>query len=134
MSKIVESVEKLVIRALIVLLLLAIVMGTGEIARVLIADVLAPPVLLLEIPTVFSIFGLVLVILIGLGLIKSMKMFLNEEKVRPELVTEVAMIALCNKVITLDAGHLPGAVPLGVAALLIALSAAYFVVRRIGAR
>ena len=105
-------------------------MGTCELARILIVDMLRPPILLLDLPTVFDIFGLVLVILIGMELLKSMKMFLTEEKVKPELVIEVAMIALCNKVITLDVGHLPGAIPLGIAALLVGLSAAYLVLRR----
>ncbi len=130
MLRIVDLIEKLIIRALIVLLLLAITMGTCELARVIIVDMLAPPILLLDISTVFNIFGLVLVILIGMELLKSMKMFLNEEKIKPELVIEVAIIALCNKVITLDVGHLPGAIPLGIAALLVGLSAGYFVLRR----
>lgn len=130
MLRIVDLVEKLIIRALIVLLLLAITMGTCELARVIIVDMLAPPILLLDISTVFNIFGLVLVILIGMELLKSMKMFLNEEKIKPELVIEVAIIALCNKVITLDVGHLPSAIPLGIAALLVGLSAGYFVLRR----
>lgn len=129
MLKIVDSFEKLIIRVLIILLLAAIVLGTVELARVLILEVFAPPFLLLDISRLFEGFGLVLVILIGMELLKSMKMFLAEDKIKPELFVEVALIALCNKVITLDAKHTGGDVLLGIAALLVGLAAIYFVLR-----
>jgi len=127
MLKVIDYIEKIIIRVLIMVLLLTIALGTCEIGRILILDIMTPPYGLLDISTVFDTFGIVLVILIGLELLKSMKMFLTEDRVNPQLVAEVAMIALCNKIITLDATHLPGTVPLGIAALLLALSAAYFV-------
>jgi len=108
MLKIVDSIEKLIIRVLIILLLAGIVLGMLELARVLILEVFAPPFLLLDISRLFEGFGLVLVILIGMELLKSMKMFLAEDKIKPELFVEVALIALCNKVITLDAKHTGG--------------------------
>ncbi len=58
-----------------------------------------------------------------------MKMFLAEDKIKPEMVVEVAVIALCNKVITLDTKHTSGDVLLGIAAILIGLSIGYFVFR-----
>jgi uncharacterized membrane protein (DUF373 family) len=67
--------------------------------------------------------------LIGLELLKILKLFLAEDKIKPEMVVEVAVIALCNKVITLDAKHTPGDVLLGIAALLVALAIGYFVFR-----
>ena len=134
MLKLAEFIEKNIIRALIIILLLAITFGVFELIRTIIVDIFTPPILLLDIATVFDIFGLVLVILIGMELIRSMKMFLTDERIKPELVIEVAMIALCNKIITLDASHLPGTVHLGIAALLIALSAAYFVLRRVNSQ
>jgi uncharacterized membrane protein (DUF373 family) len=129
MLKIVDSIEKLIIRVLIILLLGGIVLGTVELARVLILEVFAPPFLLLDISRLFEGFGLVLVILIGMELLKSMKMFLTEDKIKPELFVEVALIALCNKIITLDAKHTGGDILLGIAALLVGLAAIYFVLR-----
>ncbi len=134
MLRIVDSIEKLIVRVLIILLLAGIVLGTVELARVLIMEVFAPPFLLLDISRLFEGFGLVLVILIGMELLKSMKMFLAEDKIKPELFVEVAVIALCNKVITLDAKHTGGDVLLGIAVLLIGLAAVYFVLRFHAAR
>jgi len=58
-----------------------------------------------------------------------LKMFLVKDKIKPEMVIEVVVIALCNKIITLDTKHTTGDVLLGLAALLIGLSFGYFVLR-----
>lgn len=129
MLKIVELVERYIIRALTILMLLAIAFGTIELGRVLILEIVEPPAFVLDISKLFESFGLVLVILIGVELLKVLKMFLTEDKIKPEMVVEVAVIALCNKIITLDTKHTTGDVLLGLAALLIGLSFGYFVLR-----
>ncbi|MBA2621896.1 MAG: phosphate-starvation-inducible PsiE family protein [Acidobacteria bacterium] len=129
MLNIVGQIEKLIIRALVILLLLAMVLGTIELARITVLEVFAPPFLLLDISKIFEGFGLALIILIGLELLKVLKLFLVEDKVKPEIIVEIAVIALCNKIITLDAKHTSGDVLLGIAAILTALSIGYFVFR-----
>ncbi|MEJ7699346.1 MAG: phosphate-starvation-inducible PsiE family protein [Pyrinomonadaceae bacterium] len=129
MLKIVDSIEKFIIRALIIMMLAAILLGTIELGRVLILEIFAPPFFLLDITRLFEGFGLLLVILIGVELLKVLKMFLTEDKIKPEIVVEVAVIALCNKIITLDIKHTTGDVLLGLATLLIGLSFGYFVLR-----
>ncbi len=56
-------------------------------------------------------------------------MFLTEDRIKPEIVVEVAVIALCNKIITLDLKHTDSIVLLGIASLLVGLSVSYFVLR-----
>jgi uncharacterized membrane protein (DUF373 family) len=129
MLKIVERVEKIIIRALIILLLLAMVLGTAELARLTILEIFAPPFLLLDVAKIFEGFGIILIILIGLELLKILKLFLSEDKIKPEIVVEVAVIAICNKIITLDAKHTSGDVLLGIAAILGGLALGYFVFR-----
>ena len=129
MLHVVERIEKLIIRALIILLLLAMVLGTIELGRVTILEVFAPPFLLLDISKIFEGFGLALVILIGLELLKVLKLFLLEDKIKPEIIVEIAVIALCNKIITLDIKHTSGDVLLGIAAILVGLSISHFVLR-----
>ena len=129
MLRIVETIEKLIIRALVILLLLAMVLGTIELGRVTILEVFAPPFLLLDISKVFEGFGLALVILIGLELLRVLKLFLVEDKIKPEIIVEIAVIAICNKIITLDTKHTSGDVLLGIAAILIGLSVGYYVFR-----
>ena len=129
MLHIVETIEKLIIRVLIILLLLAMVLGTIELGRVTILEVFAPPFLLLDISKIFEGFGLALIILIGLELLKVLKLFLLENKIKPEIIVEIAVIAICNKIITLDTKHTSGDVLLGIAAILIGLSVGYYVFR-----
>ena len=76
------------------------VLGTLELGRLTILEVFAPPFLLLDISKIFEGFGLALIILIGLELLKVLKLFLVEDKIKPEIIVEIAVIALCNKVIT----------------------------------
>lgn len=129
MLTVVERIEKLIIRALMILLLLAMVLGTIELGRVTLLEIFAPPFLLLDISKIFEGFGLALVILIGLELLKVLKLFLLEDKIKPEIIVEIAVIALCNKIITLDVKHTSGDVLLGIAAILVGLSVGYFVLR-----
>lgn len=53
MLHIVETIEKLIIRALVILLLLVMVLGTIELGRVTILEVFAPPFLMLDISKIF---------------------------------------------------------------------------------
>lgn len=130
MLKIVNLFEGIIIRTLIWLMLVAVSLGTIELGRVLLMAILSPPMFLLDISKLFDAFGLFLVILIGLELLKSMQFFLSERRIKPEMVIEVAIIAVCNKVITLDLKHIGADLLLGMAALLIGLSAGYFILQR----
>jgi uncharacterized membrane protein (DUF373 family) len=129
MLHIVEQIEKLIIRALIILLLLALVFGTVELGRIMFVEITEPPFLQLDISKIFENFGLALIILIGLELLKILKMFLIEERIKAGSVVEITVIAVCNKIITLDTKHTSGDIMLGIAAILVALSASYFVFR-----
>ena len=128
--KLVEKIEALVIYVLIAMLLVAVILGTVQLGNWLVQSIIQPPFLLIEPQTLFSSFGLFLVILIGLELLKLLKLHLLHHKLRPEVVIEVAIIAVCNKVVTLDLKALEGVTLLGLAALLLALSAGYYVFAR----
>ena len=49
-----------------------------------------------------------LIIVIGLELLKLLKLHLAHHRLRAEVVIEVAIIAVCNKVVTLDLKALDG--------------------------
>ncbi len=129
MLNIVNAIERLVVRVLIVLLLLGILLGTVELARVLLTELILPPYFLIDVHTLFDGFGLFLVILIGIELLKSMTVYLSQDHLQAELVVEVAVIALCNKIITLDLKTVPGLSLVGIAALLGGLAATHIVLR-----
>jgi adenine deaminase-like protein len=61
MLKVIDCIEKIIVKALIVFMLLAITLGTLELGRVLIVEMLSPPFLLLDLESLFEAFGLVVV-------------------------------------------------------------------------
>lgn len=129
MQKFVDAVERVIVRVLIVLLLIAIILGTVELARVLLVELMAPPYFLVDVPSLFDAFSLFLVILIGIELLRSMTIYLSEDRIQPELVVQVAVIALCNKIITLDLKSTPGISLVGIATMLVGLAAIHFAFR-----
>ena len=106
MIKIVERIETYVIYALVVMLLLSVLLGTVQLGRVLIDMVVQPPFLLIEPAALFYSFGLFLIILIGLELLKLLKLHLLHHNLRPEVVIEVAIIAVCNKIVQSGSGRI----------------------------
>ena len=125
--KSVEKIETFIIYVLIAMLLVAVILGTVQLGNELLQTILQPPFLLVEPEALFVSFGLFLIILIGLELLKLLKLHLLHHQMRPEVVIEVAIIAVCNKVVTLNPKDLDAGILLGLAALLLALSAAYYV-------
>lgn len=126
----VDNIEKLIIRFLLVMLLFAVILGTLDLGRHLIEMVMAPPIFLIEPEELFHSFGLFLIVLVGLELIKLVKMHLQHHHVRPEMVVEVAIIALCNKIVTLNIKVLQPEMVLSIAVLLLALAVGYYLIRR----
>jgi uncharacterized membrane protein (DUF373 family) len=112
---------------MLILLLFSVLLSTIALGRSLIETILAPPFLLIEPKVLFNSFGLFLIGLIGLELVKLLKLHLSHSGFKTEVVLEVAIIALCNKIVTLDIKALPAETILGLAALLVGLAALLFV-------
>ena len=127
----VERIEAFIVWAMVIMLLIAVVLSTVALGRTLLFEILDPPFLLIEPKTLFHSFGFFLISLIGLELLKVMKLHLSHHSFKPELVIEVAIIALCNKVVTLDVKDMPPQTILGLAALVLALSAGYYVFTKV---
>jgi uncharacterized membrane protein (DUF373 family) len=76
-------------------------------------------------------FAGILLVLIGLELLETVRAYLQDHRVRLEVVLIVAIIALGRHIIQLDLSHLDGVSLLGVAALMMALTTSYFLTHRI---
>jgi uncharacterized membrane protein (DUF373 family) len=126
----VKKVEKLIILSLLTLMLVVILLSTMELAWVIGKDIITPPVLLLEISELLEIFGLFLLVLIGIELLEMIKIYLQANVVHVEVVFMVAMVAIARKVVILDVNKLPGLTLVGIAAVIVALSSGYFLIKR----
>jgi uncharacterized membrane protein (DUF373 family) len=125
-----KSFEHAVIKILIVLMAVVIFISTIELGYIIVKDILSPPAFLLEIDELLDIFGFFLLILIGIELLETIKAYLAEQVVHSEVVLEVALIAISRKVIILDLKEYDSVTIIGIAALILSIAVAYFIVRR----
>ena len=108
-------------------------LATMELGWIIVKDVTTPPVLLLEIDELLEIFGLFMLVLIGVELLETiMKTYLAEGVNHAEIVISVAIIAIARKVIILDVKDLSGITLIGIGVIILALSIGYFLVRYTG--
>ena len=122
--------EHIIIRAFIYMMSLIILISTIELGYFLVKDIVSPPYFFFEIDELLELFGFFLLILIGIELLETIKAYLLDKVVHSEIVLEVALIAIARKVIILDLKKYDGAVILGIAALIVAIAAAYYIVGR----
>lgn len=130
MKKIQKYIESAVISVLVVLMAIVIILATIDLARIILMDILHPQTGLIGVDQLMDIFGSTLIILIGIELVESMKLYLTEHVVHVEVVLEIAMIAIARKIIILDAKNVAPMTLFGIAALLIALAVGYYLEKR----
>lgn len=130
MKPLVERAEKVIVGALMVALLIMVLAGTVGVFVALFQHLTAPPYLFADSDGLFSIFGLVVVILVGIELLRILLLFLHDHAVDPAIVVEVAIIALCNKLLVSNLKEMGWPVLVGLAALLAGLALAFTALRR----
>ncbi len=131
MIEIIKKFEKMIILALVAMMALVLFLSTLEVAWIIIKDIITPPVLLLDIDELLEIFGLFMLVLIGIELLETMiKTHQSQSTDRVKIVMAVAIIAIARKVIILDMNELSGVAVLGIAAIILALSIGYYLIKR----
>jgi len=130
MPDLLKKFEKAITVTLVALMAFVVLLATIELGWIIIKDIITPPVFLLEIEELLDIFGLFLLVLIGVELLGTIRAYLKENIVHFEVVLTVAMIAITRKVIILDVKELPGMTLVGIAAIIVALSAAKYFFRK----
>lgn len=93
-------------------------------------EILAPPVWLITVDKFRSILDLVLWILITVGLIETVKAYLLERSLRLEAIFAASMIALARKIIAVRLRDYDPVMVLGMAALIITVSASYYLIKK----
>jgi len=130
MTKWLRGFEHVIIMALIFMMSLIILLATIELGYLIVIDIISPPMFLLEIEELLDIFGFFLLILIGIELLETIKAYLQEKVIHSEIVLEVALIAIARKVIILDLKAYDSLAIMGIAALIITIAGAYFILKR----
>jgi uncharacterized membrane protein (DUF373 family) len=126
-----KKFERLIVHALIGMMMLVVFLATLDLAWLIIYDIITAPIALLSVKELNEIFGFFLLVLIGIELLETIKAYLIEGVVHVEIVIEVALIAVARKVITLNLKDYEGLTIIGVAALILSISAAVFCIKRV---
>ena len=130
MLPILRKFESLITRILLVMMAGVVLLATVELGWLLVKDVMTPPVFLLEIEELLDLFGQFLLVLIGIELLHSMKVYVERREIHLEAVLVVAVIAIARKIVVLDPKEQSEATLLGIAAIMLALTLGYYLVRR----
>jgi len=127
-----ERFEEIISRALLLMMAAVVLLTTIELGWILTKDVLTPPVLLLEINEILELFGLFLLVVIGIELMHSVKIFIKRREIHLEAMLVIALVAVARKVIVLEPKELAPEAVLGLAAMALALTIGYYLVKRAG--
>jgi uncharacterized membrane protein (DUF373 family) len=122
-----EVCERFAVAALIVLLILTILFGTCLVAWALFEDLRHMEAITAEPKVLFDTFGLFVAVLVGIELLRILRHLLQAHEINTTLVVQTALIALCNKVITLNLSEAKWTTVMGVTGLILALTAATYV-------
>jgi uncharacterized membrane protein (DUF373 family) len=131
MFNILKRFEKLMIQALMVMMAIVLAFATIDLGWLIVKDLLESPVLLLSVEQLLDIFGLFMLVVIGIELLETiMKTYVTQGQPHYEVVLSVAIIAIARKVIILDLKEVDSLSLIGIASIVVALTAGYFLMKR----
>ena len=132
MEKLLRKFEHYLVIVLLAMMALVVFLSTVELGVIIVERMLTgkPHLFLLDISDLLEIFGFFMMILIGLELIETIKIYLVDESIHVEIICLVAIVAVTRKVIILDLYELPPLSLLGIAAIILALTIGYYFLKK----
>ncbi|MEI7450431.1 MAG: phosphate-starvation-inducible PsiE family protein [Desulfomonile sp.] len=131
-GNLVKKFEHMIVISLMLMMGLVVSLATLELGWILIKDIINPPRFLLEVEELLDLFGLFLLVLIGVELFETIQTYYMERVIRVEVVVSVAIIAISRKVIILDYKTLSSFTFLDVGGVILALAIAYYLIKKAG--
>ena len=125
-----DQLEKYAAYALLALMAVIVFSATLEVAYEIATNIFKPPGFFIGVRDLFELFGLLLMVLIGLELMTSIRMYLNNHSIHAELMLLVAITAITRKIVILDSTEIEPMVLFGIGFLVLALTAGYYLIRR----
>jgi len=129
-DKSVESFQKIIAIALIVLFSIVVLLSTMELAILLYKDVTNTSGVFLGQDDLYEIFSMFMMVLIALELLASIHMYLKDRSIHIEIMFLVAITAVTRKIVLLDSEDIEPITVIGLALLVAALSAGYYLIKR----
>jgi uncharacterized membrane protein (DUF373 family) len=129
-EKIFDRIQRIITVVLMVLMVLVVVLSTLDLCREIYLEVSKPPYVFLPVENLLNIFGMFLLVLIGIELLDTVRAYLTEHVVHEEVILVAALIAVARKVIVLDVKELDALKLIGIGAIIITVAVAYWIVKQ----
>ncbi|MGN6180788.1 MAG: phosphate-starvation-inducible PsiE family protein [Mucilaginibacter sp.] len=119
---------KIIIYLLLILIVLCMILGTGHICVILFRSIIfnQSDYSIIDINNIYSIFSLILIVLVGHELFNAILHILDHKKIPVREIMQIAMIALGNKIITLDIKTAGVNIMVGLGVIIFSLGVSYF--------
>ena len=128
---ILKKYEKFTIQALMVMMAIVLGLATLDLGWLIIKDITHPPYFFLEVNQLLDMFGLFMLVVIGIELLETiMKTYITQGQPHYEVVLSVAIIAISRKVIILDLKEVDSLSLIGISSIIVALTIGYFLMKR----
>ena len=122
--------ERIIAIVLLILMGIVVASATVEVAYEVVTSLIDPPGFFLGVSELFDVFGLFLMVLIGLELMTSIHMYLDDHKIHAEMMFLVALTAVTRKIVIMDTGKMDAMLMFGIGFLVIALAVGYYLIRK----
>ena len=121
---------RLAVRVMAVLMTAVIVLGVVDVAWTLHQKAMAPPRYILTISDILGVFGAFMAVLIAIEIFVNITIYLRESVIHVKIVVATALMAIARKVIILDFEETAPEYVWATAAVVLAMSIAYWLVVR----
>ncbi|MEO8209178.1 MAG: phosphate-starvation-inducible PsiE family protein [bacterium] len=130
--KLYSKFQKVVVIVLMLLLMLVVAISVYQMIEYMYLWIKSGDIWeeLAAVKELHEIFGLFLLVLIGIELLETIKMYIKKNTIHVEVVFLVAMIAVARHIIELDYKSLDPLTILGISAIVIALTFGYYLLRK----
>ncbi len=102
LKKLTQSIEKVIVITLIIMMSVVLVFATIELGYYLVQYIGASDSFIISLDGLTNLFGVFLLVLIGIELLDTIKIYLKQNVVHVEVVVLVAIIALARKIVILE--------------------------------
>lgn len=127
MLSLLKKYEQIMIQILMVMMAIVLGLSVIDLAWTIVKDMSEPPYLLLDIDELLELFGLFMLVIIGIELLETiMKTYSSPGEQHYEVVLSVAIIAIARKVIMLDIKAVDSVTLIGIASIILALTGGYY--------
>jgi uncharacterized membrane protein (DUF373 family) len=128
MMKQINKFQKLVVWSIIWMMVVVIFSTTVEIGWIIVRSLSTPPYFMFQVDKVLDIFGLFFIVIIGIELLETIKMILDESMMNVGVMILVGLTALVRKILIIDVKETSPLFLVGMGLLIVALSGAYYLV------